>query len=460
MSIEKILVIDDEEIIRIFIAETLTRDGYEVVTAKNGKEGISLFKESSYDLVFTDMKMPDLTGIEVLAKIKELSPNTMVVVITAYGSIENAVEAMRYGAFNYLIKPFSPDIIETVVDKAKEHQKILNENQFLREEASGKSGGQQQTVIAQSLVMKQILKDVERVAKSNASVFITGESGTGKEVIAQAIHNQSLRTNRPFIKVNCAAVPETLIESEFFGHEKGAFTGANNKRIGRFELANGGTLLLDEVTEIPLAVQAKLLRAIQEQVFERVGGSKPVKVDVRIIATSNRNMKQAIEEKVLREDLYYRLNVVPIHLPPVKERPQDILPLAEFFLKKMCQENHKEIKTLSPEAKQKLLSYDWPGNVRELANIIERAVVMAATEEIDANCIFLENVDPTSMQNLPSDVMIENASLPIGVSLQEIERKMIIETLEAQNNNKKKAAEILGISPRTLRNKLSQYELS
>lgn len=460
MSIEKILVIDDEELIRTFITETLTRDGYDVVTAKNGKEGIHLFKESSYDLVFTDMKMPDLTGIDVLAKIKEISPNTMVVVITAYGSIENAVEAMRVGAFNYLIKPFSPDTIEAVVDKAKEHQKLLNENQFLREEASGKIGDNQQTVIAESQIMKQILKDVERVAKSNASVFITGESGTGKEVIAQAIHNHSLRTNRPFIKVNCAAVPETLIESEFFGHEKGAFTGANNKRIGRFELANGGTLLLDEVTEIPLAVQAKLLRAIQEQVFERVGGSKPVNVDVRIIATSNRNMKQAVEEKVLREDLYYRLNVVPINLPSIKERPQDILPLAEYFLTKMCQENHKEIKTLSAEAKQKILSYNWPGNVRELANIIERAVVMAVSNEIDADCIFLENADPVTIQNLPSDIVIKNSSLPIGVSLQEIEKKMIIETLEAQNNNKKKTAEILGISPRTLRNKLSQYKMS
>jgi len=458
MSIEKILVIDDEEIIRNFIAETLKREGFEVSTAENGKEGVGQFKDNSYDLVFTDMKMPDLTGIDVLSKIKELSPQTPVVVITAYGSIENAVEAMRYGAFNYLIKPFTPDTIEAVVEKAKEHQSLITENQFLREEVYNKRTSSENGVIAENQEMQKILKDVARIAKSNASVFITGESGTGKEVIAQAIHDQSLRSNRPFIKVNCAAVPETLIESEFFGHEKGAFTGANQKRIGRFELANGGTLLLDEVTEIPLTVQAKLLRAIQEQVFERVGGSKPIKVDVRIIATSNRDVKQAIEGHALREDLYYRLNVVPINLPPLKERSDDVIPLATYFLERMSKENHKKVKDLSPSAKQKLLSYNWPGNVRELANIIERAVVMESEDKITPESIFLEPTgDLPAKHNIDIEAS-EEKGLPVGLSLRELEKQLIIETLHAHNNNKKKTAEILGISPRTLRNKLNEYK--
>lgn len=465
MSIEKILVIDDEELVRNFIHETLRRNGYEVSVAKNGKEGISLVKEKSYDLVFTDMKMPDLTGIDVLKKIKEISPSTIVVVITAYGSIENAVEAMRLGAFNYLIKPFSPDTIEAVVDKAIEHQKLVTENQFLREEVSRKGGNNDFHVVAESSIMKNVLTDVSRVAQSNASVFISGESGTGKEVIAQAIHSQSLRNNCSFIKVNCAAVPETLIESEFFGHEKGAFTGANQKRIGRFELANAGTLLLDEVTEIPLTVQAKLLRAIQEQTFERVGGSKPVQVDVRLISTSNRNIKQAIEEKVLREDLYYRLNVVPIYLPPLRERKDDIIPLAEFFMERMCHENHKEVSRLTSEAQKKLLSYAWPGNVRELANIIERAVVMNSSDTIGPEHLFLDSSDTLAARGESAGCesygesieKTNDTSLPVGVSLHELEKRLIIETLETQDNNRKKTAEILGISPRTLRNKLNEY---
>lgn len=459
MSIEKILVIDDEELITSFIKETLSREGYEIVTARDGKEGIAKFKSHSFDLVFTDMKMPDLTGIEVLTKIKEHSPQTPVVVITGYGSIENAVEAMRYGAFNYLIKPFSPDTIEAVVEKANEHQNLLAENQFLRDEISGKRSLQDQKVVAVNPAMQQILKDVYRIAKSNASVFISGESGTGKEIFAQAIHDQSLRHNRPFIKVNCAAVPETLIESEFFGHEKGAFTGANQKRIGRFELANGGTLLLDEVTEIPLTVQAKLLRAIQEQIFERVGGTKPIKVDVRIIATSNRDVRLAIEQKLLREDLYYRLNVVPIYLPPLRERREDILPLASSFLTRISSENHKRVKQLSNQAKQKLLCYGWPGNVRELANIIERAVVMEQGQEIAPESIYIEPTgDIPAIHSRQYAFNGEKAKLPVGSSLRELEKQLIIETLHTNNNNKKKTAEVLGISPRTLRNKLNEYK--
>lgn len=466
MAIEKILIVDDEVLVRNFLAETIRRKHIEVMTAENGQKAISILKETAFDMVITDMKMPDFTGIDILRKVKELSPSTIVVVITAYGSIENAVEAMRLGAFNYLIKPFSPDTIEAIIEKAKEHLSLLEENSYLRRQISTGEGHIDHEVIGESSIMKQIMNDVARVAKSNASVFIHGESGTGKEVIAQAIHDQSLRSQRPFIKVNCAAIPDTLIESEFFGHEKGAFTGANFKRLGRFELANTGTLLLDEITEIPLQLQAKLLRAIQEQEFERVGGTKAVKVDVRIISTSNRDVKEAIEKKIIREDLYYRLNVVPIYIPPLRERKEDILPIAAHFLARMCKENHKEIKSLSPDAQQKLLRYDWPGNVRELANILERAVVMDNTPQISPEHLYLENSGP--LGNAPSPKAEEapplidrkNLLVPVGTSLQELEKRMIIETLHAQHNNRTKTAEVLGISIRTLRNKLNEYKVS
>jgi len=462
MSIEKILIVDDEMIVRNFLAETLRRKNIEVSTAENGKKALSLIKETPFDMVITDMKMPDLTGIEVLKKCKEISPNTIVVVITAFGSIENAVEAMRLGAFSYLIKPFSPDTIEAIIEKAKEHLSLIQENQYLRQQVSTGDNPRQSKIIGESQSMKQIMHDVTRVSQSNASVFINGESGTGKEVIAQAIHTFSPRSPFPFIKVNCAAIPETLIESEFFGHEKGAFTGANFKRLGRFELAHKGTLLLDEITEIPLAVQAKLLRAIQEQEFERVGGSKPIKVDVRLISTSNRDIKEAISHKILREDLYYRLNVVPIYLPPLRDRREDILPLSHYFLEKMCVDNHKSPKTFSVEAIKKLFAYPWPGNVRELANIIERAVVMTAHSEITPEHLYLENGDtlPLPKNNIEQIFSDTSSShFPVGMTLQELEKRLIIETLQAQRNNRTKTAEVLGISVRTLRNKLNEYNM-
>lgn len=447
MTIEKVLVVDDEMIVRNFLTETLRRRGLEVLSAENGTKAIALLKDNVFDLVITDMNMPELTGIDVLRKTKELSPSTIVVVITAFGTIENAVEAMRLGAFNYLLKPFSPDTIEALLEKAKEHLSLVEENRYLRQETAPGGSARKSHIIGKSPVMREILDNVAKIAQSNASVFITGESGTGKEVIAHAIHTQSLRKNYPYIKVNCAAIPETLIESEFFGHEKGSFTGAQTKRLGRFELADQGTLLLDEVTEIPIGIQAKLLRAIQEQEFERVGGTKLIKVDTRIISTSNRNIKEALMQKLLREDLYYRLNVVPIHLPPLRERPEDIIPLSEYFLEKFSIDNHKSsIKSFSDAAKAKLLEYTWPGNIRELANVIERTVVMDYGKEV-----------------LPEHLSIEgdsskNSSFYVGMTLGELEKKLIIETLEAQNQNRTKTAEVLGISIRTLRNKLNEFD--
>ncbi len=387
MSIEKVLIIDDDEHLLSLLTEVMNRLNVEPITATSGKEGLALFKDTSFDLVFTDLKMPDITGIEVLSTIKNLSPSTIVVMMTGFGTIENAVEAMQLGAFHFIIKPFTPDTIEAIVSKAKEHQTLLNENQFLRQEVKGSSF----EVIGQSPAMREIIENAKQVAASNANVFIYGESGTGKEVIAQLIHSESKRSEHPFVRVNCAAIPESLIESEFFGHEKGAFTGAFSKRLGRFELADNGTLLLDEVTETPMSLQAKILRAIQEGEFDRVGGSKPISVNVRIISTTNRDLDKVVSQSALREDLYYRLNVIPLHIPPLRERKEDILPLAEHFLTKLCIENHKKKKHFSESAQELLLSYGWPGNVRELSNVIERAVVLSSGNEIDRESLFIKS---------------------------------------------------------------------
>lgn len=457
MALEKILVVDDEALVRNFLSETLKRKNFEVSAAENGLKALALLKENTFDLVITDMRMPDLSGLDLLKKVKAMSPSTLVIVITAFGSIENAVEAMRLGAFNYLIKPFSPDTIEAVIEKADEHLSLVNENRYLRESTENMTPSD---VVSQSPTMQKILKEVMQIAKSNANVLIHGESGTGKEVIAHAIHFNSLRAGKPFIKVNCAAVPETLIESEFFGHEKGAFTGADGRRLGRFELAHQGTLLLDEITEVPLTLQPKLLRAIQEQEFERVGGTKPIKVDVRIISTTNRNIQQAIEDKALREDLYYRLNVIPIQLPPLRERREDIIPLAQHFLTKFCRENHLEPKQLSKSAEELLAQYDWPGNVRELSNIIERAVVIEPSKEIKPESLSLNQTRPALVA--PKGFAIagqKTITVPIGVTLEELEKQLIIETLAANNMNRTKTAAMLDISIRTLRNKLHEYNV-
>lgn len=450
MAIDRILIVDDELLIRTFLSETLRRKNLDVVSVESGKKALAALKENAFDLVFTDMKLLDMTGLDVLRKIKEIAPQTVTVVITAFGSIENAVEAMRLGAFHYLIKPFTPDTIEAVIAKAEEHLALLEENQYLRQQVEANSPATGQ-IVSESPIMKAVIENALRVAKSHASVFITGESGTGKEVIAQAIHSHSLRSHKPFIKVNCAAIPETLIESEFFGHERGAFTGANARRCGRFELADGGSLLLDEVTEVPALLQAKLLRAVQEQEFERVGGNKLIKVDVRIISTSNRDMKEAIASKVLREDLYYRLNVIPLHLPPLRERPEDVIPLAEYFLSRFSKENHKPPKVLTEAAKNKLLKYRWPGNVRELANIMERAVVLDASGKIGPDHLYLEEV--AGAQTLAGSP----GNLPANLTLKELEKRLIIETLQAQKNNRATTAKLLGISERTLSKKLTEY---
>jgi two-component system response regulator AtoC len=438
--IEKVLVIDDEPLMLRFMADALKRMGFEVVTAEHGAQGIERLEEQFFDLVITDMKMPLKNGLDVLKSARQLSPSTLVILATAHGTIESAVEAMKLGAFHYLIKPFSPEALEGVLEKAEEHVRLVKENRFYKEDAK------YPLLVAQSPAMKRILQDLDKIAKSHASVFITGESGTGKEVIAGAIHERSSRAQHPFIKVNCAAIPETLVESEFFGHERGSFTGAHIKKTGRFELADKGTLLLDEVTEIPLVLQPKLLRAIQEQEFERVGGTRPIKVNLRFLATSNRNMQEAIETKVFREDLFYRLNVVPIQIPPLRERREDILPLAHYFLERFCKENHKPIKTFTEKAAKKLIDYPWPGNVRELANIIERTVVLDFDAVIDSDHLYVD-----SSIAAPKEIKK-------GMTLHEMEKQLILETLETNHQNRTKTAALLGITVRTLRNKLHEYD--
>lgn len=386
MAIKKILVIDDEPLLRDFLSELLSSQGFDPETADNVKHGCQKIKKERFDLIISDMNMPDGTGIDVIKAAKSYTPNTPILVITAYGTIENAVQAMHHGALNYLTKPFSSEALFAFINKAEEYHNLLNENLLLKSQIPSES----HPLIAESPAMKTLLHKAQKAANSSANILIHGESGCGKELLSFFIHTHSARATRPYIKVNCAAIPETLLESEFFGHEKGAFTGATTKKAGRFELAHTGTLLLDEITEVPINLQAKLLRAIQEKEFEPLGSTKTLSVDVRILATSNRNLKEAVDEKIFRQDLFYRLNVIPLYLPPLRERIEDILPLTHYFLEKFSKLNNKPVKTLSPDAQDALLNYPWPGNIRELSNVLERAVILenpiTLTESMLALC--------------------------------------------------------------------------
>ena len=444
MAIEKILVVDDEPLVRNFLKEVLEAEDYEVLTTEDGLSALKEVERGGIDLVITDVRMPKLNGIDLLKEVKKRSPSTLVVVITAYGTIENAVEAMKNGACDYITKPLSPEQIKLAIQKASQHKNLLNENRYLRSEVSQRYNFEQ--LIGRSPQMRRVYEMIDRVAPTNATVLIQGESGTGKELVARAIHYRSPRKDKPFVKVNCAALPEDLLESELFGHERGAFTGAVSKREGRFELADRGTLLLDEISETSPAFQAKLLRVLQEQEFERVGGSKTIKVDVRVIATTNKDLKQAIREGKFREDLYYRLNVLPIYLPPLRERKEDIPLLVQHFLEKYSRQNGLRIKSLSKKCLDMMMQYEWPGNVRELENVIERAVVMSEGETI-----FPENI------SLSSPVQKMSLSFPEEITLEEMEKRLILHTLQRTGGNRTEAAKILGISVRTVRNKLKKY---
>lgn len=448
MARAQILVIDDEPLMRDFLEETLVREGYEVLTAPNGSAGLEEIRNSAFDLVVTDLKMPGIDGLELLDQVKKIQPDISVVIMTAYASVETAVQALKSGAADYIMKPFTPDEIEHVVKKALYERKLENENRYLRSEIE--QGFNYQEMVGSSPAMVAIYDQIKKISQSKASVLIRGESGTGKELIARAIHYASPRRDKPFIKINCAALAPTLLESELFGHEKGSFTHAINRKIGRFELADEGTLLLDEIGEMDPGLQSKLLRVLQEKEFERVGGTKPIKVDTRIISTTNRDLEKAIEEGRFREDLYFRLNVIPIKITPMRDRKEDIPALVQHFLKKYSLENNSHIKKIDPDALALLMRHNWPGNVRELENCIERAVVLCSDDTLTGEFFAF----PMQKPRPSSD---NGIYLPDSATIGEAERMLILHTLKKFHNNKTRTAEILDISVRTLRNKLKEY---
>lgn len=443
-----ILVIDDEKNIRDGLAADFEMDGYEVKTAADGKEGLALLSKGDIDLVITDLRMPGISGEDVLKKVTAEMPGIPVIVLTGHGSIDSAVDAMRNGAYDFLTKPLNLDQLGMIVKRALENRELSLKHQQLLQEVDSARG--LDGIIGKSSEMQRVLTMVRKVADTKASVLITGESGVGKEVFADALHQLSSRRNNSFVKVHCAALSETLLESELFGHEKGAFTGAEGLHKGRFELAHGGTIFLDEIGEINQSVQIKLLRVLQEKKFERVGGEETIEVDVRIIAATNRNLEEEVKAGRFRQDLYYRLNVIHLEVPPLRERKDDIPLLINAFLDEFNRENNKHIEGFDQRARAALYKYEWPGNIRELQNCIESAVVMASGNEITLN-----DLPPT----VSKATQAASISIPMGITLEEAERIVIEENLAANKGNKSKTADILGIGRKTLHRKLSDYGL-
>jgi len=445
---KKILIVEDDSLVQDFLKETLQRLNIGVETASSGEEAFEKMSNTTFDVVLSDIRMPTISGMEVLKRVKETTPDTKVVMMTAFGTVENAVEAMKLGAFDYVMKPFSADEIEIIVKKALDYQRLIEENKRLRSQLAGRY--KYENIVGKSPGMQKVFEQIQVVSDSKATVLITGDTGTGKELVATAIHFNSNRRDYPFIRINCAAIPEGLIEAELFGFEKGAFTGAIRKTAGRFEIAHGGTLLLDEISEISSNLQGKLLRVLQEREFERLGSGETIQVDVRIVATTNKNLAAETKKGNFREDLFYRLNVFPIHLPVLKDRKEDIPALVEHFIKKYSAESNKHISGVSEEVLALLLDYPWPGNVRELENYIERAVVVAKNK-------ILSPAEFPRELTLPVESAQED--LQVGQSLENLERNLILKTLASYDNNQTKAADVLGISTRTLRNKLKEYGL-
>lgn len=444
----KLLIVDDEKHIREGLEKALSTDGYDVELASDGKDALERIEEGDIDLVITDLKMPNLSGEELMREALDKFPYLPIIILTGHGTIENAVEAMRNGAYDYLTKPLNIDKLSLIVNRALENSSLKRQYRELLNQLKKKYSFE--NIIGKSTTMKQVFETIEQVAPSRANVLIYGESGTGKEMIADAIHHNSPRRDRSYVKVHCAALPETLLESELFGHEKGAFTGAIARKRGRFELANTGTIFLDEIGEMSIQTQVKLLRVIQEREFERVGGEEPIKVDVRIISATNKSLKEEIEKGNFREDLYYRLDVVSIHVPPLRERTDDIPLMVHKFIEEVSAENNKEIEGITNGALQALMSYKWPGNVRELRNVIESIVVLTKSKVI-------------TEQELPSYILAkdEKSSLrvPAGIDLAEAEKRFILFTLDNTGGNKTKASEVLKIGRKTLHRKLAEYGL-
>ncbi len=447
----RILVVDDEPAQRELVGGFLARHGFEVLSAADGREALSRVEREPVDLVLADQKMPGLSGLDLIAAVRARNPEIPVIVITAYGTIETAVAAVKAGAFDYLTKPLHLDELLHRIQQARERARLLGEIRELREALRERH--RVEGIIGESGAMQEVLSLVRRVAPSDATVLIRGESGTGKELIAQAIHYASPRAAGPLVRVNCAALPETLLESELFGHEKGAFTGAVASRKGRVELAHGGTLFLDEIGDLPLHLQVKLLRVLQEREIERVGSSRPTPVDVRVLAATHRDLEALVRSGRFRDDLYYRINVVTISLPPLRERREDIPRLLEHFLQRFATKNGKAIRGLTREARDALLRYDYPGNVRELENLVERAVVLTRDDVIGLDDL------PLSLQaEAGPEPEAEARSLPAAV--EGLERRMIREALARAGGVQTRAAELLGISERVLRYKLQKYGLT
>lgn len=447
--IPKILVIDDEEHMCWALERAMRQEGYQVLTSTRGRTGLEMIKEEAPSLVILDLKMPEIDGMEVLKQAREMNPKLPVVILTAHGTIETAIEAMKIGASDYLTKPFDLDELKMVIKQNLVMSQLVSEVSFLRSELTKKY----RMMIGESLAVKEVTRLIEKVSNSNATVLITGESGTGKEVAAVAIHRNSPRRDHPFVPVNCAALPENLLESELFGHEKGAFTGAVARKVGRFELADKGTIFLDEIAEMPLSMQVKLLRVLQEKSFERVGGTETLSVDVRIIAATNRDLSGAIEKGLFREDLYYRLNVVNIHLPPLRERKEDIPLLTNYSLEKL--RPTYLVNKISDEALQMLRKYNWPGNIRELQNVLERAAIISRGSEITVNDL------PREFQAIPAKAGkdIEISIPDTGISLEGLEKELIIKALEKSKGNQTRAAQLLGITRSALLYRIQKHGL-
>ena len=447
-----ILVIDDEVSQKDLLTGYLKKKDYKIYSASSGKEGIEIVKSNTIDIILSDFKMPDLSGLDVLESIRKINPEISFVMITAFGTVEDAVKAMQLGAFDYISKPVDLDELDLLIERIIEHKNLKSENLLLKSQLKEKY--KISSIISNSQKMDEVVSIAARVADSKATVLITGENGTGKEVLANSIHYLSPRKDSPFVPVNVPALTETLLESELFGHEKGAFTGADRMKKGRFELAHTGTIFLDEVGDIPQSIQVKLLRVLQEHRFERVGGTENIEVDVRIIAATNQDLEQKIKEGSFREDLFYRLNVVSIKIPPLRERKEDILPLIENFIEKYCKENNREKLNLSKEAADLLIKYNFPGNVRELENIIERAVVLTRGETI-------------TLSDLPMNVkgFKEEKTLPelgkgsLSEQIEALEKQLIYDALKEANGNQTKAGKLLGLTERNLRYKLKKYNI-
>jgi DNA-binding NtrC family response regulator len=451
----RVMVIDDEPLMRITVQDALAAEGYKVITAETGGNGLTLLRENQADMVITDLRLPDMDGIQILREVKTFSPETQVIMITAYGSIDSAVTAMKQGASDYLTKPFSMDELLLIIKRIQRIRELEEENLSLRKKVEEQFG--LEGLVGKSPQMIKIYDLIETVSQTDTTVLVYGESGTGKEMAANAIHLRSPRKGRPFIKVNCAALPETLLESELFGHEKGAFTGAFRQRKGRFEMADGGTLFLDEIGDIAPTVQIKLLRVLQERQFERVGGNETLSVNVRLICATQRDLKEGIRKGSFREDLYYRLNVVPIHLPPLRERREDIFLLADHFINKFSQKMGKEISGLSEEARTILLTYAFPGNIRELENMLERAVALIKGKVIQAEDLPEEVCGgETPVHKICEKI---RASKPLSSATRLFEKEYIQTVLEKTKGKKGHAAEILGISRKTLWEKIKELEI-